>query len=159
MISTRKIRECITDELVASMASNNSFSEISKRNRNARGQQQRNKALLGTPLRGGAVVPRRRLFSQANNTTPEIPVVVNAPCWSAQEYLALVKFLLLYSDGKKWIAIKDVNFWAKAGQFIKDYLKTSHQRSGSYIYIYIYIYMDVYKLATYSYILSYRLLQ
>ena len=60
-------------------------------------------------------------------------VEVNVPCWSPHEYLILVKFLLLRSDGKKWIAIKDARFWTKAREFIKDYLKTSHQRSGSYI--------------------------
>ena len=119
------------------MASNIDCLGTLKKDKNAR-RQQRNKTLLGTLLCSvGVAVPRKSLFSQTTDITAKAEVsasaVVNAPCWSAQEYLALVKFLLLYSNGKKWIAIKDVNFWAKSGQFIKDYLKTSHQRSGSYI--------------------------
>jgi len=45
--------------------------------------------------------------------------------WSAHEYLALVKFLLLHSDVKMdcpaVTAIKDTcaHFWTKAGEFIK----------------------------------------
>ena len=92
--------------------------------------------LFGTPKRN-TVLPRKNLFlpEPAEQNPP-----LTAPCWSVHEYLALVKFLLLHSEGKKWIAIKDARFWTKAGEFIKNFLRTSHQRSGSYIAIHLYSY-------------------
>ena len=94
-------------------------------------QQRDSETLFGTPIRrnvAGVVLPRKNLFLPGSVRQQ---TAINVPCWSAHEYLALVKFLLLHSDGTKWIAIKDARFWTKAGEFIKDYLKTSHQRSGS----------------------------
>ena len=117
------------------MASSENVRTPKKQSKGRSGEQESD---FGTPLREAAV-PRKSLFSHTTTTQQNLEripdAVVSAPCWSEKEYLALVKFLLLYSDGKKWIAIKDMKFWTKAGEFIKDYLKTTYQRSGNHIAI------------------------
>ena len=103
-----------------------------KRQTNANVKQRSSETLFGTPIQdvAGAVLLWKKLFLY-ESVQQNRYLALNAPCWSTHEYLALVKFLLLHSDAKKWTAIKDVHFWTNAGEFVKDYLKTSHQRSGS----------------------------
>lgn len=105
--------------------------------RQSKGRSGRHESDFGTPRRDlEAALSRKSLFTTTAQQSLErrIPsAVVSAPCWSEKEYLALVKFLLLHSNGKKWIAIKDMKFWTKAGEFIKDHLKTTYQRSGNHI--------------------------
>ena len=52
--------------------------------------------------------------------------------WSDEELQALTAFLMLYTDGKSWVAHKDDKFWNQAGVFIQQQLKTSHCRTGRY---------------------------
>lgn len=43
--------------------------------------------------------------------------------WSDEELQALTTFLMLYTDGKSWVAHKDDKFWNQAGVFIQQRLK------------------------------------
>ena len=39
--------------------------------------------------------------------------------WSEKELQLFTTFILLYTDGKTWVAHKNVKFWKKAGVFIQ----------------------------------------
>ena len=58
--------------------------------------------------------------------------------WSDEELQALTAFLMLYTDGKSWVAHKDDKFWNQAGVFIQQQLKTSYCRTGKYFSICVY---------------------
>ena len=47
--------------------------------------------------------------------------------WSNKEFKELISFLILYTDGKSWMAHKDSKFWDQAGIFIQQQLKTNHR--------------------------------
>ena len=52
------------------------------------------------------------------------------PKWSDEELRMLTCFIMLYTDGKAWVAHKDSRFWDQVGLFIQQQLHTSHRRSG-----------------------------
>jgi len=64
------------------------------------------------------------LFPDKGPSTKELPN------WSDEELRMLTCFLMLYTDGKTWVAHKDNRFWDRAGVFIQQQLHTPHCRSG-----------------------------
>ena len=73
----------------------------------------------------GKRVERHILFDSKGYSTKEQPLN-----WSDEELRLLTSFLMLYTDGKAWVAHKDSRFWDRAGQFIQQQLHTAHCRSG-----------------------------
>jgi len=53
--------------------------------------------------------------------------------WSNKEILSLIQFLMLFTDGKTWVAHKDMKFWDDAGIFINQQSHTHHCRTGKLI--------------------------
>ena len=58
------------------------------------------------------------------------PVEVDKTKWVDKEVYALILFLMLYTDGKCWVAHKDMKFWNDAGIFVQKYSGTLHCRTG-----------------------------
>ena len=56
------------------------------------------------------------------------------PPWTAEEQ-ALVTFILLYTDGKKWVsrASKGDQFWKNAGAYIQSQVHSEFVRTGIYV--------------------------
>ena len=50
--------------------------------------------------------------------------------WTDQEIYSLVLFLMLCTDGKSWVAHKDMKFWEDAGRFVKQHSRSSYCRTG-----------------------------
>lgn len=50
--------------------------------------------------------------------------------WTDDEIYSLIVFLMLFSNGKTWVARKDKKFWEDAATFIKLHSCTSHCRTG-----------------------------
>ena len=50
--------------------------------------------------------------------------------WTDQEIYSLVLFLMLCTDGKSWVAHKDMKFWEDAGTFVKQHSHSSYCRTG-----------------------------
>ena len=50
--------------------------------------------------------------------------------WSDKELLFLVQFLMLFTDGKTWVAHKEKKFWDDAGSFIHQQSHTCHCCTG-----------------------------
>jgi hypothetical protein len=55
--------------------------------------------------------------------------------WSEEECGVLVEFLMLMTDGKDWPIHKQMPFWEHAGQFVQQQLRTTHLRTGRYMYV------------------------
>ena len=51
------------------------------------------------------------------------------PKWSDEELRMLTCFIMLYTDGKAWVAHKDSQFWDQVGLFIQQQLHTSNRHS------------------------------
>ncbi len=60
----------------------------------------------------------------------EEPKTQKQPVWSDEEVLSLLGFLMIFTDGKSWVAHKDVQFWNQAGAYIQHEVKTPYIRSG-----------------------------
>ena len=60
------------------------------------------------------------------------------PSWTEREELALIRFMLLYTEGTSWSSRsgKGDRFWEKAGGYIQKCVKSSYCRTGIY-YIHI----------------------
>ena len=56
------------------------------------------------------------------------------PEWTEEERQKLIKFLLLYIEGKLWVMHKDMYFWESCGKFIQEFTQTVYCQSGKYIY-------------------------
>ena len=80
-----------------------------------------------TPGIAGKGLGGKILFSSEGHGTKDQHIT-----WSDGELKALTCFLLLYTDGKSWVAHKESRFWDRAGIFIQQQLHTSHCRSGMY---------------------------
>ena len=50
--------------------------------------------------------------------------------WTDEEVYALTLFLMLHTDGKRWVTHKDMKFWDDAGGFIQKYSHITHCRTG-----------------------------
>ena len=50
--------------------------------------------------------------------------------WTDDEIYSLILFLMLFSDGRTWVARKDKKFWEDAATFIKRHSCPSHSRTG-----------------------------
>ena len=54
--------------------------------------------------------------------------------WSDDELYLLILFLMLFADGKTWVAHKNDKFWEDAGKFVWQKSSTSCSRTGKAIY-------------------------
>ena len=58
----------------------------------------------------------------------------NVRSWTDEEVKALVEFVLLMCDNKKWPTHHRMHFWSCAGEFIQSRTCSRHLRSGSYMH-------------------------
>ena len=88
------------------------------------------RSALRTRRRQGAT--RRVLFSSQEILTDTASNRSSFPSWSQQEELALIRFLLLYTDGTSWSSRsgKGDRFWEKAGIYIQREISSSYCRTG-----------------------------
>ena len=50
--------------------------------------------------------------------------------WSDDELYSLILFMMLFTDGKTWVAHKNERFWEEAGKFVQQRSHTLHCRTG-----------------------------
>ena len=53
--------------------------------------------------------------------------------WTDHKLAALVEFVMLFTDGKSWVAHKDDRFWKEAGLFVQRKVQSVHCRTGNHI--------------------------
>ena len=90
-------------------------------------------SLLETPKSRGRILgsinypPRRKLHDVYKKQTLSIPP------WTELELKLLTEFIMLYTDGEKWMFHKNMKFWDQAGKYMQQFLYTFYVRSGRYI--------------------------
>lgn len=50
--------------------------------------------------------------------------------WLDDESYSLILFMMLFTDGKTWVAHKNEKFWKDAGKFLQQRSHTSHCHTG-----------------------------
>ena len=55
--------------------------------------------------------------------------------WSDDELYSLILFMMLFTDGKAWVAHKNSKFWEDAGKFVQQRSRTAHCRTGKTILV------------------------
>ena len=87
----------------------------------------------------GVRVPRGELEGRVlfDGEACTLKDVKELPAWTDGELGALVSFLMLHTNGKSWVAHKDSRFWDEAGLFIQQSVKTTHRRSGMFLFFMI----------------------
>ena len=94
--------------------------------------------LLDTPKSRGRILgsinhPSRRKLCDVysgNSTKKKQPRSI--PPWTELVKL-LTEFIMLYTDGEKWVSHKNMKFWDQAGKYMQQFLNTFYVRSGRYI--------------------------
>ena len=55
--------------------------------------------------------------------------------WSDDELYSLILFMMLFTDGKAWVAHKNSKFWEVARKFVQQRSCTAHCRTGKTILV------------------------
>lgn len=88
--------------------------------------------------------PRKNLLPRFHEQASQSPMVTEEqtsgpsaplPKWTEAELKCLTEFIMLYTEGKKWISHKNMNFWNQAAVYIQQLLQTFHRRTGKNVFM------------------------